>query len=216
MALEAAFREMGGRMRALHEILSALHTTIVEDRPAHDDVVLVDLLGDTNDDLLGWLQEAISAADAGHRVTAHPTDLYRAAQQLIICQRQFNRVARELAFDLLSYRRIAELRRFGRQRGGEWHAWARDVNAALDRCPQPISEVGDALLRCWQELADRMGVTSLLVHQLNIGQQLMVPAATHSDYTSPAKPDESLPASPASLPEPWEAPPVPHESRRLP
>jgi hypothetical protein len=203
-------------MRALHELLSALRTTIVEDRPAHGDVVLVDLLGDTTDDLLGWLDESITAADAGRRAAVHPHDLYRATQELIACQRQHNRVTAALAFDLMGYARVAELRRFGRQRGGEWHAWARGVNEALDRCPPPLSDTADALVRCWQELADRMDVSSLLVHQLNIGQQLMVPATTHGDHPPAPGRDESQAAAPAGIHESWDAPPIAHESRRLP
>jgi hypothetical protein len=169
MAIEAAFRDLTIGLLALRESLVDLRTTVVEDKPLQGDVVLVEVFGDAADDMIGWMDEALIAADeAQQAVTAH-VDINRARRALAICHERQQRVARQFSFDLVGYDRIAELTRFGYTRGGEWRGWAQSVRTALEACREPIYEVSQALFRCWQEIAERAGMTSLSVCASGIG-----------------------------------------------
>ena len=175
MALETAFKALSNHLRALHEALIGLRTTVVEDKPLRGDVVLVDVFGDAADDLLGWLEEACAAAGEGQQAARHPIDLDRVGRSLTTCQERFNRITHRFSSDLVRYERIAELTRFGRTHGGEWRGWANSVKTGLDWCAQPLYDVGQSLFECWQEIAERVGTTSVSVQTTNIGQQLTIP-----------------------------------------
>jgi hypothetical protein len=174
MTLDLACKQLNVHLQALREELVGLRTTIREDRPLGGDTVLVDVFGDASDDMLGWLAEALGAARDGGQALENQLDLNRAWQALTTCQEQFSQLEYRL-FDLVSYDRLAPLMRFGRQQGGEWRAWTRSVKAALDRCQSALYHVNQALVRCWQEIAERAGLTSVSVRTTNIGQQITVP-----------------------------------------
>jgi len=162
-------------LHELHEGLIGLRTTVVEDKPRGGDIVLVDIFGDAADDLLGWLEEALAKASEGQQAATHPIDLDRARRALTTCQERFNRISQRFSSDLVCYERIAELTRFGRKHGREWHAWATSVKQALDWCQQPLYALSQTLFRCWQEISERVGMTSVSVQATNIGQQITVP-----------------------------------------
>lgn len=169
MALEAAFNDLGTQLQSLHEGLVGLRTTVMEDKPLRGDAVLVDLFGDAADDLIGWLEEALVAVNEVRQTVAYPVDINHTRRALATCQERFNRIAHLFSSDLVCYERIAELTRFGRTRGGEWRSWADSVKAALDACQQPLYDVNQALFLCWQEIAERVGMTSLSVQATSIG-----------------------------------------------
>lgn len=175
MALEATFVQLGVRLQALREALVSLRTTVIEDKPRQDEVVLVSLLGDAADDLLGWLEGALVAAGEAQQAVIYPTDLDRTRRALTACQERFQHLNRRFASELGAYERLTELSRLGRLRGGEWRGWVASVKAALDDCQPLLFKVEDAFLSCWQELAERLGMNSISVQATNIGQQLMFP-----------------------------------------
>jgi hypothetical protein len=185
MAIEVALRTLNASLHTLHEALTDLRTTIVEDKPQNDDVVLVDLLCGAADDLLGWLEGALDAIQEAQQAVGHPMDLNRTWQGLIKCQECVNQIQHRFVGDLDSYERVTELTRFGRRRGGEWQAWTHSVKAALDGCQPPLFAVTQALFGCWQEVGERIGINSMLVQATSIGP-------TSSGPSSPA------PASPIS------------------
>jgi hypothetical protein len=174
MALEAAFKELYANLHKLHEGVIGLRTTVVEDKPLSGDIVLVDVFGDASDDLLGWLEEALADVREGQQAATYPVDLDRARRALTTCQEQFNRISQRFSSDLICYERIADLTHFGRKRGGEWHAWAASVKHALDGCQQALYASSQTLFRCWQEIAERVGMNSVSVQATNIGQQITV------------------------------------------
>ena len=175
MALEAAFGDLAVQFQILRDALLALRTTVIEDRPLRDDVALVDSFGDAVEDILGWLEEALIASREGQQAVGHPLDLDRARRALTTCQERFNWISQRFFSDLVSYQRIEELTGLGRERRGEWLAWGSSVREGLDRCQQPLYDVNQALFRCWQEIAERVGMTSVSVQATNIGQQITVP-----------------------------------------
>jgi hypothetical protein len=169
MALEATFRTLCVDARALHDALAALRTTILEDRPLRDDVVLVDLLGDATEEALGWLEEALEATVRGQRAAEPPLDLDQVRWAMITTQDHVNRIARRFWADLASYERVAELTRLARERGGEWRAWARSVKKGLDQCQHPLFTMQDALSLCWQEITERAAPPALSVQVTGSG-----------------------------------------------
>jgi hypothetical protein len=161
MTLEAVFEDLYTHLQRLHEGLTGLYTTIVEDKPLEGDSVLVDVFGDAAAELLGWMDEALAAAGEGRPAVSYPTDLERARQTLSLCQERFLRIIHAFSSDLMRYERIAELMRFGRRRKGEWHAWAGGVKEALERCGEPLYDVNLSLFRCWQEITDYIALDAV-------------------------------------------------------
>jgi len=172
MALEKTFQELSDGLRKLQDNLLALQLTIREDLPPEGEVALVDQFGDAVDDSLGWLQESLAAAVEAQHAVEHPVDIDRASRALANCQERFHRVEQRFASDLVSYEKLKDLTGFGRSRRGEWLGWVRSVKKGLEQCRQPIDEVSKALLACWQEIAERAGMTSVSVQATNIGQQI--------------------------------------------
>jgi hypothetical protein len=175
MALEIALRDLTTQLQTLREALESLRTTTVEDKPLNDDVVLVELVSAATDDLLGWLEGVQLAAQEAQQRLTYPPDLQRLWQALLTCQKRFHQVQQRLICDLISYARIAQLARFGHQRGGEWQAWAKSVRAALGDCQPPLFAAEQALFVCWQEIGERVGFTLTTVQTTNIGQVQLTP-----------------------------------------
>lgn len=176
MALEAAFQHLCTQLLALHEAFVSVRTTAREDKPLQDDAVLVDVFGDASDDLLGLIEEALSAARDWQPTASSVSSFQHVGDALTLCQDRLNQVNHRCSADLLCYERIRELRRFGRRRGGEWRGWARSLKAALESCRQPLFDADNALLRCWRDVVEYGGKPSVSVQTTSITQQLALPA----------------------------------------
>jgi len=174
MALERTFRELPAQLRRLRDRLQELEVTVVEDRPQANQAVIVDSLEYAVADLRGWAEEALQAAEEAERAVGHPVDLGRARRALSTCQERFQRIERGFAANLVSYDRIKDLTNFGSERRREWPAWVTSVKQGIEHCREPIEGVGQALAECWQEIAERVGMTSVSVQATNIGQQISV------------------------------------------
>lgn len=157
MALEKIFRDLARVLQTLREDLQAVQITLREDVPADGGVVLVDRFADAVDDSIGSLEECLAAADAGREALAARLEWDRAVRALTTCQEQFHSVELRFRSELVSYERLRELISFGRRRGGEWVAWTKSVRQGLDACNQPFEEAKNALLACWQGIAERPG-----------------------------------------------------------
>ena len=158
MTLEAVFHDLCLHCQTLHEVLGELRLTVVEDKPLTGDIILVERLGNTVDDFLGWLEEMYTAAAEGKQAVQPPRDLERARYALLRGHARFNDLLQNVFNDLLCHDRIAELLGVGQERGGEWHPWTDSVKQALEGCRQPLFEVNHALFRCWQEIGERLPV----------------------------------------------------------
>jgi hypothetical protein len=145
------------RIRLLRDALAEVRLGVVEDRPETGDAVLIDVFGNTADDLIGWLEEALAAADLARQAVVPPARIDDARRALGACHERFNEVSLHYGTDLVSFRRIADLRSLGRKRRGEWLPWTASIQDSLERCRQPLHEASLALLRCWQELAEHAG-----------------------------------------------------------
>jgi hypothetical protein len=172
LAIESTFAELQHRIRALQEALEALGTTVDEDRPTRDDVIVASRL---SDDLLaarGLLEEVLAAADEAIRSIGYPLDGDRARRALIACQQRFQRFAHALSFELTGFDRLDDLTSVGRERGRDWLDWVSVVKQALEQSRMLSEGVADGLSLCWQELAERIATTSVSIRNTAVGQQV--------------------------------------------
>jgi hypothetical protein len=172
VATEKIFAEMQHHLRTLQEALEALGTTVDEDKPTRDDVVVASCLSDDLLAVRGLLEEVLAAADVACRAVAYPLDGERARRALTACQQQFQRFAHAFSFELAGYDRIDDLASVGRERGLEWLNWVSVVKQALEQCEMLSEEVGNGLFLCWQELAERVASTSVSIRNTAIGPQV--------------------------------------------
>jgi hypothetical protein len=172
---------LGSQLERMHEVFSDLRR-LLDDHPSEGDkVLLLDSFGDTVEDLLGWLEESLQRcapllpAKAGE---ANDFDANLARQALVVCQDLFNRQMHRFLVDLVSYEKVAQLLKLGRERGGEWQTWAKGIRMELESCQQHLFLTSQVLFRCWVELAEWIGMTSISVRTTNVGQQFRVPQSS--------------------------------------
>jgi hypothetical protein len=169
MLIETTFLVAVERCSCVCERVSELRMTVVEDRPLKDVVKLVDHVGDTVEDLLGGAEEMREAAAEAQRAVEHPMDAEQARRALADCHMKFNDCAARFFSDLANYETVDEVISLGRARGGEWQVWANLVKETLKQCQQTLFAVNEALLECWQAVAERAGMQSVTVQATNVG-----------------------------------------------
>jgi hypothetical protein len=177
MATEAIFLQLTSAYDALCDALQSLSLTVIEDRPPHDEVLLVERLGDVVEDLRGWAEEGRAFAAQAREAIAHPTELQRAREALGQAHARQIQLEHRFFGSAVSYETIDGLLRFARQRGREWASWSGGVVQALDACPAPIRTLDEALLQAWRELGERLGARSVSLQLTSIGQQISAAAA---------------------------------------
>ena len=172
MPLETTFRELFSELRKLHDTLVALRLTVAEDRPRRGDAALIDHLEDSILDVMGILGECLKAARSAQKAVGHPIDMDAARRAVTICQEGFHKVERQFASELISYETLSDLANLG-ERGAEWRLWSNAVKQGIEQCREPLDGVSKALAACWQEIAERVGITSVSVRTTNIGQKIV-------------------------------------------
>jgi len=178
MALEAVFQDLCQQCQKLHEAMSALRLTIVEDKPLTGDIMLIEQFSNSVDDILGWLEEVYSAAAEGRQAVRSPLDLERARHALLSGHERCNHLMQKFFLELLCHDRIAELLNVGRERRGEWQAWAQSVKGAIEGCQSSFYDVQSALFKCWQELAERFDMSPVSAQTTSMRQTVAVPGST--------------------------------------
>lgn len=173
MALEAAFRELASELKKMQDTLLALRLTVGEDRPLKGDAALVDHLEDTILDVMGQLDEGLKAAQAARKAVGIPLDMDRARRALAKCQESFHQIEQQFSTELVSYEKLKDLASLASERGPEWRSWAGSVKHGLEQCRLPLDGASKALAACWQEIAERVGITSVSVRTTNIGQKIV-------------------------------------------
>lgn len=173
MALEATFRLLHSELRKLHDMLLALRLTVAEDKPLSGEAALVDYFEDTILDLMGLLNESLKGARAAQRAVGADQDLRSAGRALNVCQDRLQRIERQFSADLMSYEKLKDLAGLGSERRGEWIPWATSVRQGIEQCRQPLDRATKAMAACWQEIAERVGMTSVSVQTTNIGQKIV-------------------------------------------
>jgi len=171
--LEATFQGLVTELRKLQDTLVAVRLTVVEDKPVRGEAALVDQLSDSILDVMGELEEALKAARSAQKAVANVTDLNTARRALTVCQQRVHRIERQFAGELVSYEKLKDLASLGSERRGEWLPWSKSVKEGIEQCRPPMDGVSKSLAACWQEIAERVGMTSVTVQATNIGQKIV-------------------------------------------
>lgn len=169
MAMKRTFEELFRQLGRLHNRVTDV-LLIVEDRPSRGAQTLVDLFEDPIKDVKGFLDESLKAARVAQKAVGYPLDIDRARRTLATCQARFHRVDQLFAKEVMSYERRKSVAALGRKRGGEWLAWARAVGQGIEQCQEPLDDAKKALADCWEEIAERVGMTHVSVQ--TIGQKI--------------------------------------------
>jgi hypothetical protein len=170
MAIEAVFANLLHKIEALREALLGLALTAIEDRPASGEVLLVERLGDTVEDLRGLCEGMREAAKQARDAIAHPADFNLGRRSLAAANQRFMRLEYRFFDEGSAPPTIAELQRFGRERGREWLSWSGSAVEALESCRTPVRELDEAFLEAWQELGERLAARSVSVNATAVGQ----------------------------------------------
>jgi hypothetical protein len=164
-----AAEELWDALCAVREPLVALSVTVWEDRPADDDVMLADKVGDAVVDVCGWLEGAIGAVRDAR-------DAVGVGDSLADCGHHFDRLEKSFWSDLASHERLAEVDALGSERP-RWSGWAGGVRRGVGDCGALIHDARTALFQWWREAShERKPVVA--VTATNIGQHF---AHTASD-----------------------------------
>jgi hypothetical protein len=172
MAIEKTFKELRAGLQRLQEALEAVSTIVEQDKPARGEVVVATKLSDALLAIRGTLEESRAAAEDGELAVGHPLDIDRARRALTACQERFHLFANRFVAELLSYEALTDLMSVGRERGRQWLSWTTVVKESLEQSGSLLNDVRDELFLCWQELAERIGMTSVSVQTTAIGQQI--------------------------------------------
>lgn len=178
MALEATFRELCVSVGNGIECLETLRV-MLGDKP-RSEAAIVDGIENSVLAILGLLHESNDAAANALKRVEYPADFDRARRSLAVCQERCHHIERQFSVELASYDKLFELARVGRERGREWLTWSNALRQAIEDCRAPLQSLSVALSRCWQELAERLGMTNISVQ--SIGQQIKVQKPATEDF----------------------------------
>jgi hypothetical protein len=190
VAIEAVFLRLTSAYAAMRDALQSLGLTVIEDRPPHDEVLLVERLGNLVEDLRGWTEEGYRAAVEARKAIDHPPDLHRVRRALGQGNERLIVVEYRFFGEAVAHDTVESLLRFGRQRGREWLGWSKSVVEALDACRTPLRALDEAFLQAWQELGERLATRSVSLQTTNIGQQISAPRGRRAGSQSSRLKDE--------------------------
>lgn len=177
MALESTFRELCASVGNVIESLETLRV-MLGDKP-RSEAAIVDGIESAVLAMLGLLHEANDAATNALKFVEYPVDLDRARRTLTTCQDRSHQIDHQFSEELTSYDKLYELTRVGSERGREWLSWSNALRRDIEDCRAPVHSLRLALSRCWQELAERLGMTNISVQ--SIGQQIKVQKPVTAD-----------------------------------
>lgn len=150
MTLEQAFHELDTRLAELQQTFDNVLWAIVQGQGSGWSHAVLDHYDAAAHDAVGLLHDARAATLVGDGAP----DLVRMRSALVTAQKQFNALTICFYTQLIAYDRKTTLYSL-RRKGRAWKTWINGVDDALEQCPQPLYEMSQALLRCWQELVDR-------------------------------------------------------------
>ncbi len=179
MALDKAFQDLCDRLHALETELEELSSAVLHSKPAESranagsskEHYLADLLWEMVAEMQGRQKEASVAAAAAKRAVEPPLNLDRAWRMLKASHEAVNLIGRQYSSEIVPYERVNDLMTL-RAEHPEWAGWVEAQRTHLSRLGKQISDASDAFLACWQEIAERVGMTSVSVQSTNIGQQI--------------------------------------------
>jgi hypothetical protein len=173
VALEATLTKHCADLQRFNDTLVALRLTVAEDKPMQGESALVDHLEEAILEAMGLLSDGLMYAHTARDASGHPVNLDRVRRALADSQERFHQIEELFSSDLASHDKLVDLASLGNERRGEWHPWANSVRHGLQQSREALDLASRALAACWQEIAERVGMTSVSVHTTNIGQKIV-------------------------------------------
>lgn len=129
---------------------------IIDDHPTGDSVLLVDQIGLTVEDLLGWCEESLQFAVQAWESAEKRKNYRRAGHELGDAHERFIELDRRYHDELASYDRLSDLSALGlgREKEKEWLEWSRIVASGVVRCHPLLTNSKGRLLSCWREFVE--------------------------------------------------------------
>jgi hypothetical protein len=146
LGLDHVLEQLRARLVMLGKTADALRLTVVEDRPDGEQPAMVEAWEDASEDMVGWSKEAARAASRSDVDLAAGT----ARRVLRECRHGLRLVLVTLSELKEKSEGLAELKTWP----GQWPGWVRSVEQGLDAVRDAASEVSDALVSAWDELAE--------------------------------------------------------------
>lgn len=182
MTLDPWLSDLLDRLAELQSAIAVLETTVVEDRPRHQDVIVASRFEDETLTARGYVEEACSTVIEARRAIETRFDAAIARKALAACQMDLNRFSSVLHGELASYERLDDLTRAARERGKTWVDWVAVVREETEVCRQVSERVNELLLACWQGLVEQLSSGAVMIHNYSVGQQF----ADHRIGSGPA------------------------------
>jgi hypothetical protein len=147
VTVESALSFVQAAAARLSEAVRDLVLTAVEDRPHGNEVHLVTVVHDAALDLAAEA-EMTGAVPEGTSLTA-------VSHAVASCQAHVNAMGALLARELATSERLNDLAVFGRERGREAGAWAKEIIRCIESCQCLLwTDMQPALLGYWNEIID--------------------------------------------------------------
>jgi hypothetical protein len=175
MVLETVFANLQERAELLRDCLASLRITVDEDRPSGPAIALNQRWADLVIDLLATGTTCAQLATQLNQMTqSAQVNSGQLRRILTRCNTVFNTIDTRFFDELEAHESISQLVRLGRERGGEYQAWAGAVREATRRCRQPITALQSCLFDCWREVAELGSTSSASAHAVATGQEIHV------------------------------------------
>jgi hypothetical protein len=173
MALKKIFAELSTQLDELFAAAEGLQRAAWDTPPNSAGHALIRIVGESADDVDGWLADARGAMGEALAATESPVDVVRALRGLVQAKEGYFRAVDVLG-QLLAPERLEEIDDVG-ARDRDWGEWSAGVVDALARCREQNAGVVPVLFYCFEELAERASAGSVSVQTTSIGQQVTVP-----------------------------------------
>lgn len=191
MTIERTFQRLPGQLRELEEALDALGTTVEQDKPAGENIIVAIRLNDAVLAAKGYLQESLGAATEAYVAVAASLDIRRAQRALAQCQERLHEFARYFATECVCFDRLDDVRSVGCERGRDWLNWSTVVIQELEQCRTLLEEARNAAFCCWQHLAERMASMPLVVRaEIDPGDLFWASPPGRRDQNMPRDPPD--------------------------
>lgn len=179
MALDRTFQELCDRLRVLEADLEELSGSVLHSKPAegratadsNKEHYLADLLWEMVAEMQGRQKEASVAAAQAKQAVEPPVNLDRAWRMLKASHEALNLLGRQCSSEMFSYERVSDLMML-RAEHPEWAGWVEVQLTQLPRVGKHINDAAEACLPCWQEIAERVGMTNVSLQTTNVGQHI--------------------------------------------
>lgn len=129
----------------------------------------------------GLCVEAFDAARKASKAVDRQPDLHAAREALTECQEGYNQLLEKFWRDVMSFDQIEDLVALARERGSQWSKWTTTYQSWITDSVECLLRVNKALTLCWQDMTDRLGISSVSVQATNIGQKIVAKASELKD-----------------------------------